>query len=122
MVRETVTLSTTSDFSGWRAWARKLLHDRVPANSIQWIINPPPFLYAPSATRLLPGAPSTVSLPRSLASLFPAVFVSEDPDRLHLLYLTLQTLRDDMPVPDQLTESLKKRAIESWKRALDLRC
>ncbi|WP_249198156.1 hypothetical protein [Gluconobacter kondonii] len=48
--------------------------------------------------------------------------MSEDPDRLHLLYLTLQTLRDDMPVPDQLTESLKKRAIESWKRALDLRC
>ena len=122
MIRETVTLSTTSDFSGWRAWARKLLHDRVPADSIQWIINPPPFIYAPSATRLLPGAPSTVSLPRSLASLFPAVFVSEDPDRLHLLYLTLQTLRDDMPVPDQLTESLKKRAIESWKRALDLRC
>ncbi|MEN3165876.1 UdgX family uracil-DNA binding protein [Gluconobacter sp. OJB] len=122
MIRETVTLSTASDFSGWRAWARKLLHDRVPASSIQWIVSPPPLLYAPSATRLLPNAPSTTNLPRALASLFPAVFVSEDRDRLHLLYLTLQTLRDGMSVPDQLIESLRRLATESRKRALDLRC
>ncbi|WP_231878133.1 hypothetical protein [Gluconobacter albidus] len=122
MTRETVTLSTTSDFSGWRAWARKLLHDRVPADSIQWIIKAPPSLYAPSAMRDLPTAPSTTSLPRALAALFPAVFVSEAPDRLHLLYLTLETLRDGMPLPDELTQRLQGLARESREKALDLRC
>ncbi|GLQ68999.1 UdgX family uracil-DNA binding protein [Gluconobacter albidus] len=122
MTRETVTLSTTSDFSGWRAWARKLLHDRVPADSIQWIIKAPPSLYAPSAMRDLPAAPSTTSLPRALAALFPAVFVSEAPDRLHLLYLTLETLRDGMPLPDELTQRLQGLARGSQEKALDLRC
>ncbi|MBS1059520.1 UdgX family uracil-DNA binding protein [Gluconobacter sp. Dm-44] len=122
MIRETVTLSTTSDFSGWRAWARKLLHDKVSTESIQWIVEAPPSLYGISATRPLPTAPSTASLPRALAAIFPAVFVSDAPDRLHLLYLTLQTLRDGMPVPDEVSERLRSIAMETRKKALDLRC
>ncbi|WP_225197885.1 UdgX family uracil-DNA binding protein [Gluconobacter oxydans] len=122
MNRETVVLSTTSDFSGWRAWSRKLLHERVPAESIRWIIKTPADLYAPSATRVLPSAPSTTSVPRSLATLFPAVFVSEAPERFQLLYITLQTLRDDQSVPDELIEQLTRLAVESRKRVLDLRC
>lgn len=122
MNRETVVLSTTSDFSGWRAWSRKLLHERVPAESIRWIIKTPADLYAPSATRVLPDAPSTTSVPRSLATLFPAVFVSEAPERFQLLYITLQTLRDDQSVPAELVEQLTRLAIESRERVLDLRC
>lgn len=122
MNRETVVLSTTSDFSGWRAWSRKLLHERVPAESIRWIIKTPADLYAPFATRVLPDAPSTTSVPRSLATLFPAVFVSEAPERFQLLYITLQTLRDDHSVPNELVEQLTRLAIESRERVLDLRC
>ncbi|MBS1101821.1 UdgX family uracil-DNA binding protein [Gluconobacter sp. Dm-62] len=122
MNHQTVVLSTTSDFSGWRAWSRKLLHDRIPADSIRWIIEPPATLYASSATRVLPSAPSTTSIPRSLATLFPAVFVSEAPERFHLLYLTLQTLRDGAAVPEELTDELKTLAAQSRNRALDLRC
>lgn len=122
MNHETVVLSTTSDFSGWRAWARKLLHDRVPADTIRWTVEAPSDLYASSTTRILPTAPSTTSVPRSLATLFPAVFVSEAPERFQLLYITLQTLRDDMTVPDELSKQLLGLAAGSRKRVLDLRC
>lgn len=119
---ETVVLATASDFSGWRAWSRKLLHDRVAAEAIRWITEAPADLYAPFATRVLPSAPSTTNIPRSLASLFPAVFVSEDSDRFRLLYETLQTLRDGVSVPDGLVRQLQELAAQSRERALDLRC
>lgn len=119
---KTVVLSATSDFSGWRAWSRKLLHDRVAADEIRWTIEAPADLYARSATRVLPEASSTTTIPRSLAALFPAVFASEAPDRFQLLYFTLQLLRDGAPISDELSTRLQDLATQTRHRVLDLRC
>lgn len=43
----------------------------------------------------------TTSVPRSLANLFPAVFVSEAPERCQLLYMTLQALNEAGGKPAQ---------------------
>ncbi|EHH68630.1 UdgX family uracil-DNA binding protein [Gluconobacter morbifer] len=110
MTKHTVSLASSSDFAGWRAWSRELLNQQVPSNAIEWKIEPPADLYAPQASRTLPEAPSTVRVPRAMGKLFPAIFASDTTERFSLLYQYLEHLQKQTPVPDHLLAQLQTLA------------
>ncbi|MXV35467.1 MULTISPECIES: UdgX family uracil-DNA binding protein [unclassified Saccharibacter] len=116
-------LITESDFIGWRAWARSLLHQYIASENIYWDDRPTGAEKAPTLTRELPKAPSPLRLPRPVRDLIPAVIASGHPERFSLLYKLLEQLRDGCPsFPDTtLWKDLVALAYATRRAAMSLR-
>lgn len=92
-------LAHATDFDGWRAQARRLAAQGVPADDVEWhVAGEAPSLLALGATALdlpvcAPEAP--IQVPRAFLELARTVVLHRDPQRFTVLYRMLLRLRDE---------------------------
>ncbi|MXV44639.1 UdgX family uracil-DNA binding protein [Saccharibacter sp. 17.LH.SD] len=117
-----VSLATESDFIGWRAWTRSLLHQHVPSREIVWNIPTQPHFHIPEK-HTLPQSEASLTLSPYFRDLISAIFVSGHPQRFSLLYDLLEKLRDhpQLPKDDPSLTPLKTLALQTRQEAMALR-
>jgi probable DNA metabolism protein len=90
-----VQLDGPTDFSGWRAAARRLLLTNVPPEHVQWLDSnaSAPLFDQPEIAYMKQTAP--FSVPKSFLELASSVVLHRDPGRFALLYRLLWRLREE---------------------------
>jgi probable DNA metabolism protein len=93
----TIVLAREDDYDGWRASARALATEGVPAGEVSWQVGDAPqdlFAAADAApVASQPGEGAAFSVPRPFLALAETVCCHRDPERFALLYALLLRLR-----------------------------
>jgi len=120
---EAVALSGETDFSGWRAAARRLVLADVPPQDVRWVVERdvlPPLTPPPCGEvsgREQEMQPGTFNVPRAFIDLAETAICHSDPQRFALLYRVLHRLRRE---PDLLaiTSDADVRSLHAMAKAV----
>jgi probable DNA metabolism protein len=85
-----ITLSSETDFDGWRKAARALVLNDVRPWDVKWQVQPEPFEPVTPALEALEG---TFSIPAKFVALAKSAILNRDPERFAILYRLLWRLK-----------------------------
>ncbi len=108
MTLRVVRLSREDDFDGWRAAARTLAAERVPAGQVVWQVGDQPgdlFAGEPVTPSQTPGR----NVPKDFVSMASLVVLHRDPERFALLYaLLLRVIEEPRLMQDRADRQLRR--------------
>ncbi len=110
-----VSLAEPDDFDAWRAAARGLIDDAVPAEDVVWQVGEASDLFAADATPPRPAAAASFTVPRTFIDIARDAILHRDSERFALLYTLLARLRSAPKLMEDRADPLIRRLDELAK-------